>query len=471
MRRLLASTVLFFTACIKLCSQIPETDAKVDAFIESQMKREHIPGLALGVYLEGKAVRTNGYGIANVEWNVPVQSDTVFQSGSVGKQFVAVGVMMLVEEGKVSLDDSLQKYFPDAPETWKGITVRNLLSHTSGLAEYESDERTKPGGPFDLRLDFSEVQLYKNIAAMPLDFKPCGKWSYRNTNYVLLGMIIRRVTGEFYGDFLQSRMFKPLGMTSTRIISEEDIVPHRAAGYRLVDGALKNQEWVSPTFNSTADGTLYFTVLDLNKWDAALYTEKLVRKSTLEQLWTPVTCSSGKTYPYGFGWWVQESNGHRLLEHGGAWQGFSAYISRYVDDRLTVAVLTNLDADHSDARRIAHGVAMLYLPDLRMKPITDTEPQVSALLRTTLTELADGKVNLDSFALDARTDWIPERILGLSERLRSFGPARSLSLLESQNEEDLHHYKYRVEFADGPMLIDLYLNRDKKITALQVRSE
>jgi Beta-lactamase len=184
-----------------------------------------------------------------------------------------------------------------------------------------------------------------------------------------------------------------------------------------------------------------------------------------------VTCSGGKRYPYGFGWWVQESNGHRLLEHGGAWQGFSAYISRYVDDRLTVVVLTNLDADHSDTRRIAHQVAMLYLPDLRMKPITDNEPQVTVLLRTTLTELATGKVNLELFAPEGRSAWMPERIKGLSERLKLFGSVESLSLLESQNENALHHYKYRVEFADGPMMVDLYLNRGKKITALQVRSE
>jgi CubicO group peptidase (beta-lactamase class C family) len=126
---------------------------------------------------------------------------------------------------------------------------------------------------------------------------------YRNTNYVLLGMLIHRVTGESYGDFLQSRIFKPLGITSTRIISEEDVIPHRAAGYRLVDGEIKNQEWVSPTFNSTADGALYFTVLDLSKWDAALYTENVVRKSTLEQMWTPMGCSDRKKYPYGL-WMV-----------------------------------------------------------------------------------------------------------------------------------------------------------------------
>lgn len=471
MTRYFAYVVLALTFCAELWAQSADTNNHVDALIQAEMKRQHIPGLALGVYSEGKIIRAHGYGVANVEWDVPVQANTLFQSGSVGKQFVATAVMMLVEEGKVGLDDSLQKYFPDAPETWKNITVRNLLTHTSGLGEYESEERTKAGGPFYLRLDFTEDELYKNIAAMPLDFKPCEKWSYRNTNYVLLGMLIHRVTGEFYGDFLQDRIFKPLGMSSTRIISEADLIPHRASGYRLVDGEVKNQEWVSPTFNSTADGALYFTILDLSKWDAALYSEKLIRKSTLEQMWTPVTCSEGKKYDYGFGWWIQEQNGHRLLEHGGAWQGFSTEISRYVNDRLTVVVLTNLDASHSDAQRIAHAVAMLYLPGLKMKPIADTEPQAGVLLGTILTDLTTGKVNLESFASEERNLWTPERIRGFSERLKPFGALKSLSLVESKNEEGLRHYKYRCEFAEGPMMVDLYLSRDNKISGLRVRSE
>ena len=158
-----------------------------------------------------------GYGVANVEWGIPVQLRlSGFCWGSIRNNCSDdVG-----RDGKVGLDDSVRKYFPDAPETWNNITVRNLLTHTSGLGEYESDERTKPSGPFYLRLDFTEQQLYENIAAMPLDFNPCERWTYRNTNYVLLGMLIHRVTGESYGDFLQSRIFKPLGMTSTRIISE-----------------------------------------------------------------------------------------------------------------------------------------------------------------------------------------------------------------------------------------------------------
>jgi CubicO group peptidase (beta-lactamase class C family) len=182
---------------------------------------------------------------------------------------------------------------------------------------------------------------------------------------LILGVLIHHVSGEFYGNFLQGRVFRPLQMTSTRIISEADIIPNRSAGYRLVKGELKNQEWVSPSLNTTADGALYTNVLDLAKWDAALYTEKLLKKSSFDQMWTPVKLNSGKTSPYGFGWRVTEVNGHRLLEHGGAWQGFTMHILRYVDDKLTTIVMTNLDSGHSNPSKIAQGVAALYVPALK----------------------------------------------------------------------------------------------------------
>ena len=297
--------------------------ARVDSYVQAEMRRERIPGLALGVYRDGHIVRAKGYGLASVELDVPVKPETIFQSGSVGKQFTATGVMMLVEEGKVNLDDSISKHLAGAPDWWKPIQVKNLLSHTSGLAEYESDERTKPGALFDLRVDHSEDELLKMIETLPRENTPGQKWEYRNTNYVLLGILIHKLTGQFYGDFLQERIFKPLGMTATRIISEADIVPGRSAGYQLVHGELKNQEWVAPTYNTTADGALYFNVPDLAKWDAALYTTKLISQSSLDRMWTVFRLSDGKPNPghYGFAWEIDDSNGHRVLQHGGAWQG------------------------------------------------------------------------------------------------------------------------------------------------------
>jgi len=448
----------------------------VDDYLAQEMKAQHIPGLALGVYRNGEIVKAQGYGLANVELNVPVKPETIFQSGSVGKQFAATAVMMLVEEGKVGLDDAITKYFPGAPDTWNNIKVRNLLSHTSGLAEYESDERTGPSGPFYLRLDFTEDELLKKAEALPFDFQPGEKWSYRNTNYLLLGFLIRKVTGEFYGDYLHERIFKPLGMNATRIISEADIIPNRAAGYQLVKGELKNQDWVSPTFNSTADGALYFTVLDLAKWDAALYTEKLVKKSSLDQMWTVAKLNDGKPNKsnYGFAWTIDQMNGHRVIEHGGAWQGFTTYIARYVDDKLTVVVLTNLDSANSNPGRIAHHVAGLYVPALmppELKPIEDKEPQVTAFFREVLQKIAEEKADPEWFTPDRRKEFFPDRIKALGEFVKSLGALKSLDLVERKQEDGLPAYTYRAAFSDRTMLLRLTLSPDGKIAGMRLASE
>jgi CubicO group peptidase (beta-lactamase class C family) len=328
---------------------------KVDEFVRKEMLSQRIPGLSLLVNKGGVTVLAKGYGLANVEHQVPVRPETVFQSGSVGKQFTATAVMMLVEEGKIGLEDHVSKYLTNAPLSWTNIRVRHLLTHTSGLGDYPSD--------FDFRRDYIEEELLTLLMKTPLAFQPGEKWSYSNVGYVVLGILIGKVTGNFYGEFLRERIFEPLGMTTARIISESDIVTNRAAGYRLVKGELKNQEWVSPTMNTTADGSLYLTVHDMAKWEAALHTEKLLKKASLAQMWTPVVLNDGKTHPYGFGWFVVEVQGHRLVHHSGSWQGFQSCIQRYVDDKLTVIAFENLAG--AKLEKIVRGVASIYIPEIK----------------------------------------------------------------------------------------------------------
>ena len=232
----------------------PAVDEVAQA-VRVEIERQKIPGLALLVARNGEPIRAEGSGLANVELSVPVKPETLFQSGSVGKQFTATAVMMLVEAGKLGLNDPLTKFFPHAPAWWAQVTVGELLSHTAGFTDYPKD--------FDLRKDYTEEQLLKIVEAIPPAYPPGTRWSYSNLGYLTLGILIHRVTGEFYGDFIQQRIFKPLNMSTARIISEADIIPNRSSGYRLENGHLKNQEWVSPTVNTTADGSLYFSILDL----------------------------------------------------------------------------------------------------------------------------------------------------------------------------------------------------------------
>ncbi len=346
------SVVLSFFLSANVAEAAPKAD-EVARIVRAEMEKQHIPGLTLLVSRKGVPIRAEGYGLANVELNVPATPRTIFQSGSIGKRFTAEAVLMLVEEGKIRLNDPVSKYFDSAPTWWNEVTIRDLLSHTAGFTDYPKD--------FDLRKDYSEEQLLEVIKTILAAYPPGPSWSYSNLGYVTLGILIRRITGNFYGDFLQERIFKPLGMSTTRIIDEADIIPNRAAGYRLENGQIKNQPWVSPALNTTADGSLYFSILDLAKWDAALYTDKVLKESSKQAMWTVATLSDGKPNQahYGFGWFAESRNGHRVVEHDGRWQGFSTQVSRYLDDGLTVVVLTNLRGD--DPHLIADEVAAIYL--------------------------------------------------------------------------------------------------------------
>jgi CubicO group peptidase (beta-lactamase class C family) len=350
----LVGATLVLVACLsaRVAPGAQPTD-DVARVVRAEMAKQHIPGLALLVSRKGVPIRAEGFGLASLELNVPVKPETIFQSGSIGKQFTATAVMLLVEEGKIGLEDPLSKYFAAGPSWWNEVTIRELLSHTAGFTDYPKE--------FDERKDYTEEELLKMVESIPPAYPPGTSWKYSNLGYVTLGILIRRVTGEFYGDFLQERIFKPLGMSTTRIVDEADIIPNRAAGYRLENGEIKNQKWVAPSANTTADGSLYFSILDLVKWDAALYTDKVLKESSRREMWTVATLRDGKPNPanYGFGWFVESRDGHRVVEHDGRWQGFSTQISRYLDDGLTVVVLTNLGMD--DPHLIADEVAAIYL--------------------------------------------------------------------------------------------------------------
>jgi len=405
---------------------------------------------------------------------VSVKPETVFQTGSVGKQFVSAAIMMLVEEGKISLDDSLTKYFPDAPAIWKPILIKNLLSHTSGLSEYESDDRTGPKGPFYMRLDFTEDELVTKIEALPIESAPGEKWDYRNTNYFLLGVLIHKITGKPYYEFLDERIFKPLGMASTRLINERDVVPNRAAGYELDCGQLKNQEWVSPTFNSTADGTLYSNVLDLAKWDTALYGTQLLKPSSLDRIWTVYPLNDGKPNPagYGFGWMIGKQNGHERIEHGGAWQGFTCRISRYPDDSLTVVVLTNLDADHANLGPIAHVIAGLVNPPLlpaKLAPIADTQPALTASLVKLLDQWAAGQDVPSQIAAGTTARIIPDS-KWVRHRLANLWPGGTLTVVKrmpAPNPADEPTSVFRLSKGDDAVLIFIDSLSDARISRLR----
>jgi CubicO group peptidase (beta-lactamase class C family) len=327
----------------------------VDRYVRAELARQRIPGISVAVLRGDSVLLARGYGFANLEHRVPATDSTIYQSGSVGKQFTAAAIVTLAREGKLGIDDPVRKWLPEAPSAWRKVTIRHLLTHTSGIPDYTDDL-------VDFRRDYTEEQLAKLYARLPLQFAPGATWSYSNTGYALLGFVVRRVTGKFYGDYLRERVFQPLGMRTARVISESEIVPNRAAGYVLAEGEVKNQEWVSPTLNTTADGALYLTVRDLAQWAIGLNHARVPDSVGLAASWTPVRLNDGGTFPYGFGWAVDDQRGYPRIGHGGSWQGFRASIQRYPEFDLTVIAMANLDAALPEA--ITFGIGGMLEPAL-----------------------------------------------------------------------------------------------------------
>lgn len=337
---------------------------RIDLFVRAERERQKVPGVAIGVVWKGKVLKAAGYGSANLEHQVPVRPETIFQSGSVGKQFTAVAVMLQVEDAKLSITDPLTKFFPNAPKAWRAITVYHLLTHTSGIPDYAD-------GDLDYRKDYDEAALARVAFGLELEFPAGTRWSYSNTGYMLLGIIVRKVSGSFYGDVLAKRVFKPLDMKTARIISEAEIVPNRAAGYEIEDGTLRNQSWVSPTLNTTADGALYVSVLDMIAWDKGVRAKAILKQASWDLIFKPALLKSGKTYPYGLGWFLEQRGGQPLHQHGGTWQGFTSQFSRFIGANLSVIVLTNSAA--AEPEQFADGIAAILNPKFAAQDSQESE--------------------------------------------------------------------------------------------------
>lgn len=435
---LLLITLLATTSFAQQISKEDRAAAvKIDRVVNEQMSANKIPGVSLAVLRKGKIVLLKSYGLANVEHQVPIKPETIFQSGSIGKQFTAAAVMILAQENKLSLDDRVSKYLPDVPTTWKDITIYHLLSHTSGLGDYPPE--------IDLKRDYTEDEFLAAFKKAPLDFEPGTSWNYSNVGYVTLGILIGKITGKFYGDFVKERLFKPLDMTTAQVISEADIVPNRAAGYRLLKGEVKNQEWVSPSTNSTADGSYYVSILDLAKWDAALYTDRPLTQSSRDKIWTPAKLRDGSTKDYGFGWHLGNYHGHRLVFHGGAWQGFKSFIIRFLDTDLTIIFLAN----SWEARdfKLARRLAAAYYPAFELpivKTIEDTDPKTTSLIRRALMENKQIAQSLKAFSL-------PVAIIHSSE------------LIDRKTEKNLRVYRYLLTDIGRSAICTVKLTPDDKI--------
>ena len=436
---------------------------EVDDYVRVQMKNRHVPGLSLAVVRDGQVVKAMGYGMANVEHSAPATENTAYQLASVTKQFTAVATMMLVEEGKLSLDSKVTEILDGLPAAWSGVTVRHLLNHTSGIKSYT--------GLKDFfvtaRKDYDKAELIKLVADLPMEFAPGDRFAYNNTGYYLLGMILEKVSGKDYDAFLRARIFEPLGMASTRLNNLTEIIPNRAQGYAWRNGTLKHGEYVSPTQPFSA-GALITTVTDLAKWDAALYGDKLLKRSALEAMWAPTKLNDGKMQDYGFGWEVSPYRTKKRLSHGGGIQGFSTFVERFVDDKVTVIVLANSENARSES--IAHGVAEFYVPGLKEaapKPITDKQPQVTEFHRKVLLTLATGTADETWFTPEFQKFLFPDRVKEGKQMFGS-GQLKSFDLMEEDRQGARTRRVYHANFEGAQLRVNMTFLDTGKIGGIGV---
>jgi len=333
-----------------LLSPFARADA-IDDLLRQELSVHRVPGAALKIRRDGKTIKTACYGFANLELAVPVTTNGVFEIGSVTKQFTAACILLLQQEGKISIADPIQRYLRETPAAWNGITIRQLLSHTSGIKSYTGLDG------FEWRRHLTQAQFIQAIGAQPLDFAAGESWKYSNSGYNLLGYIVENVSGMSYWDFLRAKILNPLGMTASTDRNPSTIITNRAAGYEQTNHLHINRDYdLTDVFSA---GAMVSTVEDLARWDAALDTMNLLTDASKLTMWKPQLLNDGRPTKYGFGWFIETVEGHRVVGHGGATSGFSSSIQRFPDDHVTVILLTN--TDEMVATTLARKAAMLIL--------------------------------------------------------------------------------------------------------------
>ncbi len=330
-----------FLFLITLCSAQKSIDktklaADFDKILSAQFKSDG-PGCAALVAYKGEIIYIKAFGLANIENGVPMKPDMIFRIGSITKQFTAIAILRLMEQGKLDLQDELTKYIPDYPVNGKKITIEHLLTHTSGIKSYtDMEEFNAAVQGKDMKVD-ELIAFFKN---KPMDFDPGTNWKYNNSGYVLLGAILEKITGKPYGEYIEETIFKPLGMKNSLYGSNSKIIPNRASGYDPGKTGIQNASYLSMTLPYAA-GSLMSSVEDLYKWNRALRSNQLVKKETLEKAFTGYKLQTGRNANYGYGWSIGEIGNHRVIEHSGGIPGYLSDALYAPEDDIFIAVLSN----------------------------------------------------------------------------------------------------------------------------------
>jgi CubicO group peptidase (beta-lactamase class C family) len=438
--------------------------AQADAYLKAEMRDRSIPGLAVAVVREGRIVAAQAYGLANLELGVPVTLDTVFPIASLDKQLTASGIMLLVQDGKVGLDDDIGRYFVDPPQSWKAIRVRHLLSHTSGLPDVVAEE--SDGRIFTT---YPTEQLLRNVQRQNLLFLPGNGYCYSDAGIFLAQLVTERASGMPWRRFMAERLFAPAGMTSTTFMDAAPIIKNRVAGHAL----LESGEIVSNRRYASIDGPLFSdvgaTIIDFARWAAVLDTGRVLPKELRDQMWTPAVRADDMLYwrDYGFGFGLDSYRGVRVILHSG-YTGVGIVV--LPEQRTVVVIFTNLDNRFgTDAHGLALGVAGMYVPEvslLAMPTKTDPDPGRTTRIRDEFARLVKGEPDPHLFT-PLLLAALPSNLGDLATRAPHLGPFESLVFLDAEERNGERLLYYRATFAKARFFLRVAFDADGKIACLQ----
>ena len=445
----------------------PASADAIDRYLARQQAIFEIPALVVGVVRDGRLVDQRARGLVNIELGVKATPAHVFEIGSISKQFTAYAVLILTEEGRLSLDAPIGTYLADLPERWKRPTLHQLLTHTAGIPDLEA-----AFGYGIYRETPSDADFTARLATLPIDFEPGSKWRYSNTNYWLLARAIEQVSGVSYSEFMRSRIFKPLGMKSTRTAEPRQILAGRAAGYERAADRLENRDPMQPN-TGRGLGDIASTLLDLALWEREQLSPRLIAQATADLARIPVKLNDGTQSPYGYGWSTEPILPKAALHHDGQTAGFTAAYVRVPERRLAIVVLTNLYGapTSSIARYLARqSDKVLRSPPLRAIPDDDL-----ALTK----RVGEIYINAANAPAAWRREWFApdfwkemEPWLSDAANLnRRRGVVRGVTLVERALDGSGRSLKYRVAYRDATRIVTVRVDSEGRVTGFSGEDE
>lgn len=429
----------------------PEYSAKADQLIKAYADKDQFSGTVL-ISVGDQTVLKKSYGLANREWNIPASDQTVYRIASITKQFTAALILKYQEEGKLKIDDTIGKYYPDAPASWSKVTIKHLLNHRSGIPSYTGLPGFMEG---QVRIKRTPTEIIKLTQDKPLSYAPGTQYKYNNTGYALLGYVIEKISGKSYAEAVSEKIFKPLNLNHTYYETNE-IIPQRASGYSQNKGRVVTADYVDMSMPYAA-GSLNSTVEDLRSWQSQLFSGKFISQDSLKLMLTDYGSH------YGFGMSVGDVAGHKVWAHNGGISGFSAHQSYVPDVQLSVTLLSNRgDFPISSLNEKLDNLYLTGNPEGTIK--SDSSAALKPVLQKFVDELLANTINYDVF-VPSLAKIIQEHHQDLREDMKNLGTLRGIDALGRTSDGEL----YRLEFDGGLMMCVIHQNAEGKIDGFRFR--